>query len=125
MRSTRFTAAASLLAVVGAVGGGLAPFLVLGRTTFSASILGVGALAAVFAGYNALSVLRDGQIRLAAVVMATLFGAWMLAAPLAYGVEGVAVGAVQTFGLVLAAFAGYLAVEAVERFARRDDRGAH
>lgn len=118
MHSTRFTEATSGLAVVAAALGGVAPFLVLGRTTFSASILGVGVLATVFAGYNLLAVRRSGRPRLAAALLATLFGVWMLVAPLAYGVEGVAVGAVQTFGLVLAAFAGYATVEAMELIAR-------
>ena len=83
---TRFTTAASALALVGCCCIVVAP-LVLGATpAFRGNAVGSGVVGAVFAGYNRYMMRASGQPRLAAGLMTGSFGGWFIAAPLVYPV---------------------------------------
>jgi len=118
MRPTRFTAAASVVATVSALLAAASPLVLGGPQAFTGSVFGSGVVGAVFAGYNSLSVREYGQPRLAAAVVAAIFGLWLVAAPLQYSASGIVVAAVQSFGMLAAAFGGYSAIEAYELIAR-------
>jgi hypothetical protein len=119
VRPTRFTTAASVVATVSMPLAGLSPLVLGGPRAFVGSMLAVGLVGTVFAGYNTFSVRRYGQPRLAAALLATLFGLWATLAPLVYDIAGTAVvAAVQSFGMLTAAFAGYTSIEALELVAR-------
>ena len=84
---TRFTTAASALALVGCCCIVVAP-LVLGATpAFRGNAVGSGVVGAVFAGYNLYTVRASGQPRLAAGLMTAIFGGWFIASPLVYSLE--------------------------------------
>jgi hypothetical protein len=119
MRPTRFTTGASVVATVSLPLAGVSPLFLGGSRAFVGSALAVGLVGTVFAAYNTFSVRRYGQPRLAAALLATVFGVWTTVSPLVYGATGVVlVAAVQSFGMLAAAFAGYTTVEALELVAR-------
>ena len=109
---TRFTTAASALALVGCCCIVVAP-LVLGATpAFRGNAVGSGVVGAVFAGYNLYTMRASGHPCLAASLMTGSFGGWFIAAPLVYPVGDVLTAVVQSCGMLTAAFGGYAAVEA-------------
>ena len=84
---TRFTTAASALALVGCCCIAVAS-LVLGATpAFRGNAVGSGVVGAVFAGYNLYTVRASGQPRLATGLMTAIFGGWFIASPLVYSLE--------------------------------------
>ncbi|MFB6146475.1 MAG: hypothetical protein ABEJ08_02185 [Halobacteriaceae archaeon] len=110
---TQFDRASTVLALAGPV---VAVAGVLGfeaTAAFRGSVAGSAVVALVFAGYGASGVLRGDENRPAAATVAAVFGVWLVSAPLLYGASGAVVGAVQTGGLLLAAFEGYLALVAL------------
>ncbi len=114
MSASRFRSAVGVVAVAAAVGGAAVPLVVGAGGAFRGAIVGSGLLAAVFAGYNAYSVVVDGVPRFAASVVAGVIGLWLIAAPLTYDVGTAATAGAQTAGMLLATTAGYAALDAVE-----------
>lgn len=120
MRPTRFTSIASVVALASVVLGGLGPAVVGAERGLAASLAVSGLVGGVFAAYNVYSVREYGQPRLAAAFLTTIFGLWLVAAPIIYGASGFAVLAIpQGFGMLAASFGGYTAIEALELVARR------
>lgn len=113
---TQFARAASVLAVLGALGAVVVPFVVPGPQALARSVAASGVLALVFAGYNAVWVAYFEGSRFAPGLIAAALGVWIVAAPPVYGAGGLIVGAVQVAGALLAAFALYTALEAFEGF---------
>lgn len=113
---TQFGRAASVLAVVGALAAIAVPLVLSGPQAFARSIFASGALALVFAGYNAVWVAYFEEPRFAPGLVAVALGVWLVVAPTVYEVTGTIVGGVQIAGALVAAFALYTALEAFEGF---------
>jgi hypothetical protein len=120
MRPTRFTSVASAIALTSVLLGGFGPAAVGAERALAASLAVSAVVGAVFAAYNVYSVREYGQPRLAAAFLTTVFGLWLVAAPILYDASGFAVLATaQGFGTLVASFGGYTAIEALELVARR------
>jgi hypothetical protein len=86
---------------------------------FRGSITTSALVGFVFAAYNLQSVRATGVPRFATSVVVTVFGLWFVAGPLTYDPQSFAATAtVQFSGLVAAAFAGHLALDALARLVR-------
>jgi hypothetical protein len=112
MTAKRFdlaAAAVSTLAMVAAfVGVFLSPV-----EAFRGSITASALVGFIFAAYNLQTVRTTGAPRFATSVVVTVFGLWFVAGPLTYDPQSfAATAAVQFSGLVAAAFAGHLALDA-------------
>lgn len=117
MHASRFTTAAVVLVLLGCLVAFLGPLVLGARPGPRGSITLSALVAAVFAAKNADTLRRRQRPRLAAAVMATLLGLWLIVAPLQY--EGVAdpLTAVTQFGgMLVAAFSAYTALVALEGY---------
>ncbi|PSP86330.1 hypothetical protein BRC83_01330 [Halobacteriales archaeon QS_1_68_17] len=115
--ATRFTTAAATLALLACPLAFVAPLL-LGAPAGPRGSVALSALVGgVFAGYDLVTVRREGRPRFAAAVMAAVFGGWLILAPLQYEVGTAMTATTQFAGMVLASFSGYAALEAIEQWA--------
>lgn len=117
MSSTRddraFLSAAAVIAAGGCLLAAVTPFVAGASVAFRGSISTSGIVGLVFAVQHARRLRRDGQPHLPGAAITTVFGIWFMAAPLVYDVGFLATAGVQLAGLLTAAFAGYLAVDAL------------
>jgi hypothetical protein len=106
--ATRFTTAAATLALLACPLAFVAPLL-LGAPAGPRGSVALSALVGgVFAGYDLVTVRREGRPRFAAAV---------ILAPLQYEVGTAMTATTQFAGMVLASFSGYAALEAIEQWA--------
>jgi len=111
---SRFTTAAAYVTVVALVGAFAGAFLDP-TEAFRGSVTASALVGLVFAGYNAYTVRESGTPRFATSVIVTVFGLWLTVAPLTYpDVNFAGTAAVQFSGMLVAAFGGHLALDAVE-----------
>ncbi|MFB6309199.1 MAG: hypothetical protein ABEH35_07705, partial [Haloarculaceae archaeon] len=117
MQASRFTTWSAVVALIGCVVVFLGAALSFGLKPGPRGSFGLSALVgAVFAVQNLQSVRGRGRPRFAAAVMATALGAWLIIAPLQYGIRGVLTAVTQFGGMLLAAFSAYTALVAVEGY---------
>ncbi|WP_276270754.1 hypothetical protein [Haloarcula litorea] len=117
MEASRFTRAAAVVALLGCLVTFVGPLALGAAPGVRGSVTLSAVVGAVFAGKNVLTVRERGRPRLAAGVMATVLGLWLVVAPLQYESVGAALTAVTQFGgMCLAAFSAYTALVAVEYY---------
>ena len=114
MRASRFTLAAAVLALLACPLAIIAPFALNVPPGPRGGISLSGLVGGIFAGYNVYAVWRSGRPHFAAAVMATVFGVWLILAPLQYDVDAPMIATTQFAGMVLASFGGFSALEAVQ-----------
>jgi hypothetical protein len=115
---SRFSTAAAALALVGCLVAAVGPLVFDATVALRGSVVGSAVVGGIFAGYNLYAVRASGQPRLAAGVLTTLLGLWLIAAPLVYVAGDALTAVVQSGGSLVAAFGGYTAGESVELIAR-------
>ena len=115
MASSRngFLTAATLLALVGALGAALSPIIAGASAAYTGSISTSGVLGVVFAGRSVQLYRATEIISLPAAVLTTIFGGWFMAAPLLYDVGFIATAGTQLSGTVVAAFGLYTVVAGI------------
>jgi hypothetical protein len=115
METDRFTNGAIALTLIGCLVAFVGPLALDVQPGVRGSVTLSAVVGAVFAGKNALTVRERGRPELAAGVMATVLGLWLIIAPLQYQSVGAPLTAVTQFGgMLLAAFSAYAALVAVE-----------
>jgi hypothetical protein len=112
-RDEPFLLAGAALAVVGCLLATATPLVAGASTAYTGSLVTSGLLGTVFAVQNLRLFRRDGAVALAPAVLTVLFGVWFLLAPLLYDVGFLATAGTQLAGLLVATFAGYMAVARV------------
>jgi len=110
-RDGPFLTVAAAIAVVGCLAATVTPIAVGASAAYTGSTVTSGLLGTVFAVQNMRLFRRDGTVALAPSVLTVLFGLWFLLAPLQYDV--LATAGSQLAGLLVATFAGYMAVSSL------------
>lgn len=105
-----FLTAATLLALVGALGAALSPIIAGASAAYTGSITTSGVLGVVFAGRGVQLYRATGRVSLPAAVLTTIFGGWFMAAPLLYDVGFIATAGTQLSGTVVATFGLYTVI---------------
>jgi len=113
MDADRFTTAAAVVALLGCPLAVVAPFTLNAAPGPRGGIAFSGLVGAVFAGYNLYAIVTEGRPQFAAAVMAAAFGTWLILAPLQYTVAAPLTATAQFAGMLLAAFSGFTALEAL------------
>ena len=125
MQASRFTTASAIVALLGCVVAFVGPFALGSNPGIRGSVTLSAVVGAVFAGKNFLTIRGRGHPRLAAGVMATAVGTWLILAPLQYQNVQPALTAVTQFGgMCLAAFSAYTALVAIEYYLGESDVAA-
>jgi hypothetical protein len=115
-----FQSAAGWLAAIGCLAATVAVPLATDVTAFRGSIATSGLVALVFAVQNLRLLVTTNRPHLPPAAITTVFGLWFVAAPLLYTEPGLLPTAILQFcGLLVAAFAGYLTLEALGAESRR------
>jgi hypothetical protein len=112
-RDAGFLLACGAVAVLGSVVATATPLVAGASAAFTGSVVTSGLLGTLFAVQNLRLFRRDGAVALAPAVLTVLFGVWFMLAPLLYDVGFLATAGTQLGGLLVAAFAGYMAVARV------------
>jgi hypothetical protein len=112
-RDGPFLTVAAAIAVVGCLAATVTPIAVGASAAYTGSTVTSGLLGTVFAVQNMRLFRRDGTVALAPSVLTVLFGLWFLLAPLQYDVGLLATAGSQLAGLLVATFAGYMAVSSL------------
>jgi len=117
MTPSRFTVASAVVALLGCLIAFVGPLALGAGPGIRGSVTLSAVVGAVFAGKNFLTIRRVNRPSLAAGVMATVLGLWLIVAPLQYESVVPALTAVTQFGgMCLAAFSAYTALVAVEGY---------
>jgi len=104
MTPSRFTVASAVVALLGCLIAFVGPLALGAGPGIRGSVTLSAVVGAVFAGKNFLTIRRVNRPSLAAGVMATVLGLWLIVAVTQFG------------GMCLAAFSAYTALVAVEGY---------
>ncbi|MFC7027345.1 hypothetical protein ACFQJ5_06660 [Halomicroarcula sp. GCM10025324] len=122
MQASRFTRASAVVALLGCLVAFVGPLALGANPGIRGSVTLSAVVGAIFAGKNFLTIRERGRPRLAAGVMATAVGVWLIIAPLQYqNVQPALTALTQFGGMCLAAFSAYTALVAVEYYMGESD----
>jgi len=108
--SERFLLASAALALAGCVVAAATPLAAGASRAFVGSIVASGAVGAVFAGRNLQLYRERGRPSIPAASLTTVFGVWLVVAPLQYDPGAAATAGVQFGGMLVGAFGAYVLV---------------
>jgi hypothetical protein len=110
---TRFLTVSLVVVALGILIALLTPLVAGSGSAFRGSIVASGLVSLVFALQHLRRFRWHGRPHVPEAAVTLVFGGWFISAPLLYDVGFVATAGIQSAGLLVAAFSGYLAVVAL------------